>query len=105
MLPLEVSTEHLTISSASLTAIQAALSSAIADGSAPCSPLPAAVDSVSNTAAGAFTAFAAEFLSIVHDGLSKLADGAAALVPISMEYEASDLSNAGSVQSTAAGFA
>jgi hypothetical protein len=88
--PLEVSPEHLSMTSAGLVAAQSSASAGVAAASATIVPVPAGSDDVSTTAAATFGGYAATFWQAVGLGLGKHQAGAEALVSVVANCQATD---------------
>jgi hypothetical protein len=103
--PLEVTPEHLYMTSAGLTAAQLAASTGIAAATGTIVPAPAGADDVSTTAAASFAAYAATFLQAVNGGLVKHQAGALVLTPVAAGYQATDAGSSVAITAQGSTFA
>ncbi|MFC9897786.1 PE domain-containing protein [Nocardia sp. NPDC127579] len=103
-LPVNVTPEHLQTTSAGLSAEQFSCGAVITGVAAAMVPLPAALDHPSMRAAAAFSGYAKQIQEIWADGLLKMQDGADALGPAAVGYEAADTANGAVIQSHATNF-
>ncbi|WP_280233654.1 PE domain-containing protein [Nocardia cyriacigeorgica] len=103
-LPLNVSSEHLLLTSAGMGFDQSAFEAALIHQAPGTQAMPAALDEVSGAAKEVFNAAGMDFLGVTGDGAFKGRDGGEVLKPVAVEYTATDIASGGTVSSLSQAF-